>query len=219
MRRSVGRLMAAGLAFGLLPIMVLAQSADFEDVRLAERAVQNALEQYGATLACDWRNPSTGVGGKVAIVRSGLAPNGQTCREYTHIWQLPATETTYRGIRCREENGLWKLVEPEEMVAQVARAVPPAEPPPVHANAGDVRRLQAALKDLLYLEGAVDGVMDERTREARDRFVEDEQLILSGEPDLAALADHAGAARGRQRPVGSCPVPAPHGKLIGCGVF
>jgi len=225
MRLVVMRVVAGLLASGALPLVTLAQSGDFEDVRLAERTVQNTLEQQDTGQAGQWRNPATGVAGTITVVRSGLAPTGQKCREYTHKWQMASTETTYRGIRCREPTGLWKLVEPETVVTQVARAAPPpdapaaAPAPPVGATASDIRRLQAALKDLLYLGGPVDGIMDARTRQARDRFAEDEQLMLSPEPDVAALADHAAGVLRRQKPGGACPIPAPRGKLIACGVL
>ncbi len=144
-------------------------AAEFDDVSVIYRALNNVLENNRIGAVSRWRNAETGNRGTIKPVRTffeGSAP----CRDYerTYRRQGGAVETI-GGTACRSARGVWKVrkewgIGPSTPSIKTAKPAPDQRPtPPALGRSADTQRLLA--KAGLY-KGPVDGVMSARTRTA-----------------------------------------------------
>ncbi len=81
-----------------------------EDMRLADGAVQKALETALSGTAVQWRNNRTNHFGSVTPQRSYLAKGGFYCRLYVETINLGTQTRRYRDRACRAKGGIWEQI-------------------------------------------------------------------------------------------------------------
>lgn len=87
------------------------QRLDANDVRLAERTVQQALERARSNTTRYWTRVVSGNSGAVTPLRTFRARGGYFCREYREsVILAKGGASTYRSIACRDRDGVWKVV-------------------------------------------------------------------------------------------------------------
>ncbi len=100
-----------------VPSAAIAEGALFEymsgeDVLLADRILQSALETAASGQSMTWRNPDSGNSGIVVPIRTfRLDLHGVYCREYKEILNISGRSEVYLDTACRFEGGVWKLVD------------------------------------------------------------------------------------------------------------
>ena len=83
-----------------------------EDVLLADRILQDALETAASGQPMTWSNPQSGNSGIVVPIRTfRLDMKGVYCRDYKEILTILGRSETYRDTACRFDEGIWKLVD------------------------------------------------------------------------------------------------------------
>lgn len=93
-----------GLAAVTLAIL---NSASESQQRAHEQAMIEATRaNRGETIT--WNDgPQSG---SVTVLRTGTAPNGQPCREFSQAVTIAGKSETAYGIACRQLDGAWKIV-------------------------------------------------------------------------------------------------------------
>lgn len=76
-----------------------------------EAAMQAALESLPSGKDASWRDPASGVTGKVRPVRSFMAGNGRFCREFEEDTASAARFDRNRRLACRDPAGEWVEIE------------------------------------------------------------------------------------------------------------
>ena len=78
-----------------------------DDVELAARSFQDALEtaRDGETRA--WRNHGSGNGGAFTPIRTYVTEGGYFCREYREALAVDGDKATFTHDACRDEAGRW----------------------------------------------------------------------------------------------------------------
>jgi 17 kDa outer membrane surface antigen/Putative zinc-finger len=79
-----------------------------EDQKLLAEAVTQALERQISGAALEWRNPQSGSRGAVTPVRTFRNTEGQWCREYAKTATFSDRVENWRGIACRDADGVWR---------------------------------------------------------------------------------------------------------------
>ncbi|MGI9331620.1 MAG: hypothetical protein ACR2RL_00505 [Gammaproteobacteria bacterium] len=78
-----------------------------EDLRLANQAVQNALEFGISGTSSTWSNLSHSSSGAIKPLRTWRTRGGIFCRQYEEVLRIGARTDTYTDIACRSPDGLW----------------------------------------------------------------------------------------------------------------
>ena len=81
-----------------------------EDIKLANRAVQRALETTPSGTPITWQNSSNGHFGSVTPRRTYKSRGGFYCRVYTEILTVADKTERFDGTACRASDGLWNPV-------------------------------------------------------------------------------------------------------------
>ena len=79
-----------------------------EDVRRADATVQLSLEEALSGDTRRWRNASSGGEGSVVPVRTWRNAAGVYCRAYRETITIGSSTETYRGVACRDHDGIWR---------------------------------------------------------------------------------------------------------------
>jgi surface antigen len=76
-----------------------------------EAAMQAALESLPSGRDASWRDPSSGLAGKVRPVRTFKAGNGRFCREFEEDTASAERFDRNRRLACRDPAGEWVEIE------------------------------------------------------------------------------------------------------------
>lgn len=82
-----------------------------EDQRRLAAAIDQALERSASGQSVEWRNPDSGVHGRVVPVRTYRSKSNHWCREYLASKVANDVEKKTRAIACRAADGDWVKVE------------------------------------------------------------------------------------------------------------
>ena len=88
----------------------LYRSLTDHDVRMANQALDQALEHHLSGARVSWHNRGNGHRGSIMPIRSYRARNGGYCRDYREIIALGAEEEQYTATACRDRRGVWQPV-------------------------------------------------------------------------------------------------------------
>lgn len=86
---------------------------DETDWNKAEDAAQESLETDADGESTTWSNPDTGNSGSVTPTRTWETRHGQECREFETTILTDDEEQTATGLACRDDDGVWTVVEDE----------------------------------------------------------------------------------------------------------
>ncbi|MDP6708415.1 MAG: RT0821/Lpp0805 family surface protein [Alphaproteobacteria bacterium] len=82
-----------------------------EDRRLANGAVQKALETRLSGTSTFWRNDASGNAGAVVPVRTYRTKGGRYCRVYDQrLFPREARVTARQRTACRDDRGIWRNI-------------------------------------------------------------------------------------------------------------
>ncbi|HET8727170.1 MAG TPA: RT0821/Lpp0805 family surface protein [Alphaproteobacteria bacterium] len=80
-----------------------------DDVRLASKVMQQALETKAHGEFVSWSNPETGFSGTFTLVRTYQTEKGVYCREFTERLRSPQDHARYNLTACRTDEGFWQV--------------------------------------------------------------------------------------------------------------
>lgn len=86
----------------------VAEAQHAQDRLLAERALEEALDETLSGTPVGWRNEASGSRGEVMPIRTFRNRDGRWCREYEARSVLSGQPEIRRGIACREDSGIWR---------------------------------------------------------------------------------------------------------------
>ncbi|MCQ8279431.1 RT0821/Lpp0805 family surface protein [Acetobacteraceae bacterium KSS8] len=163
------------------------------------------LDSVPANTPVPWDDPGSGLSGTIVPFAPELG-GGRFCRPLRYTVEGASQRFAVEGERCRLPGGGWG----PGRVADHLYEAPEASPL--------IRDTQAALKRLLYYDGAVDGVASDALSSAILRFERDEQVAQDPQPS-SGLLELADAAINRIPAAGSCTPaqPVPDGWSAACG--
>lgn len=78
-----------------------------EDVRLADSAVQQALEKLPSGARLDWRSALSGNGGSIIPTATFRTVRGYYCRRYRETVSVGGRTDAYTDTACRDDRGRW----------------------------------------------------------------------------------------------------------------
>jgi hypothetical protein len=114
------------LGFVILCVPSLVLAADFFE-RLDEteqqammETLQYALERNRQGEESSWANPETGTSGAVVALERFSDDGGRTCRNFISIIAINGDEERSEGTACRQEDGLWTVVDSRISTAYAA---------------------------------------------------------------------------------------------------
>lgn len=81
-----------------------------QDVQLAVRALQQALEERPNGLPVAWRNDASGNAGTIEPVSTYVTTGGYPCRDYVEELRIDGREASVRNTACRDDDGRWVWV-------------------------------------------------------------------------------------------------------------
>lgn len=81
-----------------------------DDIALADKTVQQALEGEPSGAVLEWYNRGSGNSGSVTPVRTYKTTDGTYCREYREIMRVGHESETYDIIACRHASGQWQPI-------------------------------------------------------------------------------------------------------------
>ena len=100
---------AAGTILGAYLGSEIGSSLDKADAQYANRAAQDAFENYPSGQSSSWRNPDSGNSGAVKPTTTYQASNGQYCREYEQTITVNGRSELAYGTACRQSDGTWRI--------------------------------------------------------------------------------------------------------------
>ena len=100
---------AAGVVLGGLLGNQVGRSLDRQDVLLAQRAEQDALESYPDGQPSSWDNPNNGNSGYTTPTRTYQPEPQSYCREYQTTIVVGGRAQTGYGTACRQPDGSWQI--------------------------------------------------------------------------------------------------------------
>ncbi len=80
------------------------------DVAAYDATAKTAIAQARDGEIRGWSNPDTGNSGIIRPVRTFVAQNGATCRDYRSTFSFPDGAMSAEGTACRQANGDWRIV-------------------------------------------------------------------------------------------------------------
>lgn len=86
---------------------VLYQSLTDEDVAIAAKLLQLALEKSPEDANRTWRNPASQHSGSVTPLSTYLSSTGYFCREYRETISIGTRTESYLNRACRDDDGSW----------------------------------------------------------------------------------------------------------------
>ena len=149
-----GPLLAAALiGFGLsVTLSPSARAQDGEnpsDLAYVQGQLNKILEFERTAAAVPWKNPETGNGGKVRVLKTYFLEPEKPCRDYIRTVEKDGEELlSIRGTGCREEEGRWKLSEDSKPKRTVRRGPAAGESGGTDAAAKDAGAGAAKPTDL-----------------------------------------------------------------------
>ncbi|MFQ5974407.1 MAG: RT0821/Lpp0805 family surface protein [Alphaproteobacteria bacterium] len=81
-----------------------------EDVEIAVRAMQVAMETKPTGEAVDWTNPTSGNAGAFTPRRTFITDRGIFCRDYEEKLEVGERSGVVNNTACRSEDGVWTWV-------------------------------------------------------------------------------------------------------------
>jgi surface antigen len=78
-----------------------------DDLDLAGKTFQEAMEGVNDEGALTWSNPESGNSGFFRPVRTYVTSGGYFCRDYEETLNVNAEQGTYQNMACREVDGGW----------------------------------------------------------------------------------------------------------------
>jgi surface antigen len=78
-----------------------------DDVLLADRTVQQALERNLSMNSANWNNPNTGSSGTITPLRTYKNLLGNYCRTYREKLVIGQQQAAYTDTACRSARGNW----------------------------------------------------------------------------------------------------------------
>lgn len=82
-----------------------------DDLILANKTVQTALETALSGQTLNWRNSSNGHQGNITPRRTYKAKAGYYCRVYSETLVLEGVSQRIDGTACRNRNGVWQPIK------------------------------------------------------------------------------------------------------------
>ncbi|WP_210398205.1 RT0821/Lpp0805 family surface protein [Motiliproteus sediminis] len=77
------------------------------DIKLADQAVQEALEKNLSLDPLSWKNPQTGHQGVIVPIRTYRSEYGTFCRNYKETVIVGSKREIYSDTACRNPRGVW----------------------------------------------------------------------------------------------------------------
>ena len=94
------------LGLTALTLAILDHASEVQQ-RAHEQAIINATRaRAGETIV--WNDGPRS--GSVTVLRTGTAPNGQPCREFSQAVTIDGQSETAYGTACRQQDGAWRIV-------------------------------------------------------------------------------------------------------------
>lgn len=81
-----------------------------EDIALANRTFQRALEKSASGKRLSWQNSSTGHAGSITPQKTYRARNGLYCRVFDETVTMTKNTESFRNTACRDRDGVWKPI-------------------------------------------------------------------------------------------------------------
>jgi surface antigen len=85
----------------------LYQALSDDDVKLASRTLQTALERTPDGGTRRWINKETDDSGAITPIRTYVSDSGYFCREYREELAVGAQSGSFHHTACRDEQGRW----------------------------------------------------------------------------------------------------------------
>jgi surface antigen len=122
--------LAGALVLVLAPSMLaFSQDQDMvDDISIIRSTLDKALDSLPEGASTHWSNARTGHSGTLKTGRTVRGEGGQVCRNYQRTWTFDGGVSTFEGLACLDQAGLWR-VKNERRTGRVALAAPPAQPP------------------------------------------------------------------------------------------
>ncbi len=79
-----------------------------QDIALANRAFQKALEKSASGNRLSWRNPGNGHSGSITPQKTYRANSGLYCRVFDETVTMTMGTKSFRNTACRDRDGVWK---------------------------------------------------------------------------------------------------------------
>lgn len=78
------------------------------DRKIAQKSLQNALENSVSGKPVRWQNPASGASGSVTPLKTWQTARGKYCRAYREKIKFPTGQSlNRRGTACRSPNAVW----------------------------------------------------------------------------------------------------------------
>lgn len=100
---------ALGTILGAYAGSEIGSSLDKADAQYANRAAQDAFENYPSGQTSAWRNPDSGNSGAIKPTTTYQASSGQYCREYEQTINVNGKSELAYGTACRQQDGTWRI--------------------------------------------------------------------------------------------------------------
>lgn len=88
----------------------LYRSLTNHDVRMANQALDRALERNLSGARVSWHNRGNGHRGSIMPLRTYRASNGGYCRDYREVVAVGAEKEQYTATACRDLRGVWQPI-------------------------------------------------------------------------------------------------------------
>ncbi|MCZ6605118.1 MAG: hypothetical protein O7A03_08230 [Alphaproteobacteria bacterium] len=83
----------------------------FEDIRMADSALVQALDGAPDGAGTNWSNPRSGASGAFQMQRSFIDNLGRQCRGYQELVVIRGAREGYNVSACRIQGGNWERLE------------------------------------------------------------------------------------------------------------
>ena len=128
-------LIGLGLNVSLAPAASAQESENPSDLAYVQGQLNKILEFERTAAVVPWKNPETGNGGNVRLLRTYYLEPEEPCRDYVRTIEKDGKELlSIRGTGCRDKEGKWKLNEDSKPKRTVSRS-PSAGSPDAKAAA------------------------------------------------------------------------------------
>ena len=184
--KSSGKTVATilGVVGGALAGGYVGRSMDQTD----QNCVGQSLEHAPVNQPVAWQNPGTGSSYWVTPTSNLKGPGGEPCRNYITQAVVNGQVQRTENTACRQHDGTWVRVSPEELQAQ--RPLPQRAPEAAPTVSSDtIIQVQQRLRDLgFYVRDNIDGQWGPHTSAALRNFQRSKGLNPTGQLDLGTLA-------------------------------
>ena len=95
------------LGLTALTLAILDHASEVQQRAHEQAIIEATRARAGETIVWNDRGQS----GSVTVLRTGTAPSGQPCREFSQAVTIGGQSETAYGIACRQPGGAWRIVE------------------------------------------------------------------------------------------------------------